>query len=260
MINAIKENKQDYQLASPSDHRTNPAERAIQAVKAHFINIRACTDPSFPKNQWDLLLPHTEFTLNLLRPSKINKNVSVHTIMHGHYDFMKHPISIAGTRVLVHDRPMDRGSWDDRGTEGFFINKTTEHYTGITSATCQQQMPSEHPILWNSSPTALSHQYQINSTPSVLSYFNWRNFYKEMTPAIHKEAQHMHSHNYYSRSNHYLVSQLNHHNAQIPRVQSTHHRQILQPWTWKGVLKLTISMARKKLHPHSNRIPTGNDQ
>ena len=75
----------------------------------------------------DLLLPHTEFTLNPLRPSKINKNISVHTIMHGHCDFMKHPISIAGTKVLVHDRPMDRGSWDDRGTEGFFINKSPEH-------------------------------------------------------------------------------------------------------------------------------------
>ena len=128
MIQAIKENNQEYQLASPSDHRTNPAERAIQAVKAHFISIRACTDESFPKNQWDLLLPHAEFTLNLLRPSKINKDISAHTIMHGHCDFMKHPMSIAGTKVLVHDRPMDRGSWADRGTEGFFVNKTTEHY------------------------------------------------------------------------------------------------------------------------------------
>ena len=128
MIQAIEDNNQDYQLASPSDHRTNPAERAIQAVKAQFISIRACTDKSFPKNQWDLLLPHTEFTLNLLRPSKINKDISAHTIMHGHYDFMKHPTSIAGTKALVHDRPMDRGSWADRGTEGFFIDKTTEHY------------------------------------------------------------------------------------------------------------------------------------
>ena len=85
MITAIKENNQAYQLASPSDHQTNPAERATQAVKAHFISIGACTDPSFPKNQWDLLLPHTEFTLNLLRPSKINKNISAYTIMHGHY-------------------------------------------------------------------------------------------------------------------------------------------------------------------------------
>ena len=79
----------------------------MQAAKAHFISIRACTDQSFPKNQWDLLMPHTEFTLNLLRPSKINKDISAHTIMHGHCDSMKHPISIAGTKVLVHDRPMD---------------------------------------------------------------------------------------------------------------------------------------------------------
>ena len=40
---------------------------------------------------------------------------------------MKHPISIAGTKVLVHDRPMYRGSWDDRGTEGHFINRAPDH-------------------------------------------------------------------------------------------------------------------------------------
>ena len=143
MIQAIKENNQDYQLASPSDHRTNPAERAIQAVKAHFISVRACTDESFPKNQWDLLLPHTEFTLNLLRPSKINKDISAYTIMHGHCDFMKHPISIAGTKVLVHDRPMDRGSWDDRGTEGFFINKAPEHYRNYTVSYTHLTLPTK---------------------------------------------------------------------------------------------------------------------
>ena len=127
MIKATKENSQDCQLASPGDHRTNPAERANQAVKAHFISVRACTDQSFPKSQWDLPLPHAEFTLNSLRPSKINENISAHTMMHGHCDFMKHPMSIAGTKVLAHDRPMDRGSWADRGTEGFFINKSPEH-------------------------------------------------------------------------------------------------------------------------------------
>ena len=40
LIEAIKDNKLDYQLASPNDHRQNPAERAIQDVKAHFISIR----------------------------------------------------------------------------------------------------------------------------------------------------------------------------------------------------------------------------
>ena len=55
LIQAIKNNNLDYQLASPNDHRQNPAERAIQDIKAHFISIRSCTDSSFPANEWDLL-------------------------------------------------------------------------------------------------------------------------------------------------------------------------------------------------------------
>ena len=44
------ENK-DYQLASPSDHRVNPPKWATQAVKSHFISVRASTDKSVSKNQ-----------------------------------------------------------------------------------------------------------------------------------------------------------------------------------------------------------------
>ena len=66
LIDAIKENKLDYQLASPNDHRQNPAERAIQDVKAHFISIRSTANAAFPINEWDLLLQHTEDTLNML--------------------------------------------------------------------------------------------------------------------------------------------------------------------------------------------------
>ena len=39
LIEAIKENKLDYQLASPNDHRQNPAERAIQEMKDAGIDI-----------------------------------------------------------------------------------------------------------------------------------------------------------------------------------------------------------------------------
>lgn len=37
-----------YQLASPGDHRTNPAEQAIQTSKNHFIAILSGTDEDFP--------------------------------------------------------------------------------------------------------------------------------------------------------------------------------------------------------------------
>ena len=157
MIQAIKEKGQECQLASPSDHRTNPAERAIQHVKAHFISIRSGCDPNFPKEQWDPLIPHAEFTLNLLRPSKLNKNISACTIINGHYDFMRHPISIAGTKVLVHDRPMDRGSWDDQGTEGF-SSANQQITVETTNASFQAPTPSGCQMQWNSFQHAVKHQ------------------------------------------------------------------------------------------------------
>ena len=43
MITAIEEKKLTYQLASPHDHQLNPAERAIQTWKNHFIiNLHGC--------------------------------------------------------------------------------------------------------------------------------------------------------------------------------------------------------------------------
>ena len=76
---------------------------------------------SFPAQDWDLLLQHTEDTPNMLRPSKLNPLVSAYTTLWGHFNCMATPLAPAGCEVLVHDRPMKRGSWDDKGTVGFFI-------------------------------------------------------------------------------------------------------------------------------------------
>ena len=116
-----EEDKLDYQIAPPGDHRNNPAEGAIKHAKAHFISVRACAGRDFDERGWDLLLPHTEHTLNLLRPSKINPLISARTMADGHYDFRKNPIAPAGTKVIVHERKMERGTWGGRGVDGFFI-------------------------------------------------------------------------------------------------------------------------------------------
>jgi hypothetical protein len=56
LIRAIEEEKLDYQVASPGDHRLNHAERAIQTFKSKLISFREGADPNFPKNCWDLLI------------------------------------------------------------------------------------------------------------------------------------------------------------------------------------------------------------
>jgi hypothetical protein len=56
MITAIKANGTKYQLAPPGDHRTNPAERAVQTFKNHFISTLFGADSKFLANQWDRLI------------------------------------------------------------------------------------------------------------------------------------------------------------------------------------------------------------
>ena len=52
LIESIEETSLQYQLASPHDHRLNPAERAVQTWKNHFIsNLHGC-DRDFPAYKW----------------------------------------------------------------------------------------------------------------------------------------------------------------------------------------------------------------
>ena len=111
----------------PDNHRQNPAERDIQTFKNHFIAILCSLPPDFPLNEWDLLLPHAEMTLNLMRPSKTTDSSSFQQL-YGPYDFKRNPIAPPGTRVLVYESPEHRSSWAPHGVKGFFIGAAMEHY------------------------------------------------------------------------------------------------------------------------------------
>ena len=86
-INHVKTEGLQYQFAAPGDHCVNPAERAIQTCKEHFISILSGTDPSYPDNCWDLLLEQAELTLNLLRPSCMQPNLSAYAQLKGQFVF-----------------------------------------------------------------------------------------------------------------------------------------------------------------------------
>lgn len=132
LIAAIKSGKQCYQIAAAGDHRNNQAEIAIRLIKAHFISVRACADKNFDPRDWDSLLPHTEHTGNMLhRPSKINPLVPAHTMVNGHHEFRKHPFAPAGTKVIVHESKLIRGTWGDRGVDGFFVEMAPKHYRNV---------------------------------------------------------------------------------------------------------------------------------
>jgi hypothetical protein len=97
--------KATFQLVTPDMHRHNQAERAICTFKDHFLAILAGVDAAFPPYLWDLLLPHTTLTLNMLRRSTINPWIGAWEFFQGPFDFNKTPLGPVGCRVLIHAKP-----------------------------------------------------------------------------------------------------------------------------------------------------------
>ena len=129
LISKIEDDKLDYQLAAPGDHRLNFTERhGIQNFKNHLISMMSGTDPSFPRNCWDLLLHQAEITVNLARPSNITPGVSAYTMINGAFDFNKTPLAPAGCKTIVHDGTDERKSWAQHGSRGYYIGPALKHY------------------------------------------------------------------------------------------------------------------------------------
>ena len=79
LIELIGDKGLKYQLASPHDRRLNPAERAVQTWKNHFIsNLHGC-DSEFPAYKWCEIIHQGEMTLNMLRRSRVNPKMSTYT-------------------------------------------------------------------------------------------------------------------------------------------------------------------------------------
>ena len=132
LINAFIKNNVKYQLAPPHMHRTNLAERAIQTFKSHFKAGLATCDPSFPLCEWDRLITQSILTLNMLRPSRTNPNISAHTFLFGEFDFLSTPLAPPGSKVVAHIKPTARNSWDLNGSIGYYVGPAQLHYRCVT--------------------------------------------------------------------------------------------------------------------------------
>jgi hypothetical protein len=117
-----------YQLVPPHVHRCNAAERAIHTSKSHLLTCLATCDPDFPIAEWDRLLFQAELTLNLLRSSRVNPQLSAYAYLHGNFDFNKTPLAPPGTQVLVHLKPDQRPSWAYHGEDGWYVGPSMHHY------------------------------------------------------------------------------------------------------------------------------------
>ena len=132
LLNDLKQAFQKYNIkhecVPPNLHWRNSAERAIQTFKHHFLSGLATCNSQFPIQEWDRLLPQAEMTLNMLRRSRNNPQLSAHAYLFGNYDYNAHPMVPPGTKVMVHSKPNNRKSWEYHGKLGWYIGPSLDHY------------------------------------------------------------------------------------------------------------------------------------
>ena len=117
-----------YQLTPPHVHRRNAAERAIRTWKNHFIAGLCSVNPSFPMHLWDRLIPQATATLNMLRPCRRNPKMSAYMALEGANSFTSTPMAPPGTRIIVHEKPTQRGSWAPHGIDGWYLGPAMDHH------------------------------------------------------------------------------------------------------------------------------------
>jgi len=124
----ITKKKSKLQLVEPHNHRVNTAERAIQTFKDAFIAALATTGRDFPLQLWDRLAPQVQDTLNLLRASQINPNISAYEALNGPYNWDRYPLAPPGCKSIIYETPAVRGSWALCGTDAWYLGPSAEHY------------------------------------------------------------------------------------------------------------------------------------
>ena len=124
----MEEENENFHLVPPHLRRRNAAERAIQTFKKHFIAGMVSTHKKSPLHLWCHILPQAIVTLKLLCPSRINPTLSSHAQLHGLFDFNATPFAPPVTKVIVHQNPTVRKSWAPRGKDGWYIDRSKDHY------------------------------------------------------------------------------------------------------------------------------------
>ena len=73
-------------------------------------------------------MPQAIITLNLLHSSRLHLNPSAYSQVQGHFDFNRTPLAPLGTKVMVHEKPDNRGTWDPHAVEAWYVGLAMHHY------------------------------------------------------------------------------------------------------------------------------------
>ena len=84
--------------------------------------------PGSPYAFLGLVIVSRQLTLNLLRISNTNSNLSAYQHLYGKCDFNSIPLAPPGTRFIVYKTPDIRKTSSTHGKQGWFIGPSLEHY------------------------------------------------------------------------------------------------------------------------------------
>jgi hypothetical protein len=54
--------------------------------------------------------------------------MSAHQMLNGTFDYNRTPMAPPGTKIIVHEKPKQRRTWDPHGVDGWYLGPATEHY------------------------------------------------------------------------------------------------------------------------------------
>ena len=132
LLEFIKSQQTAYQLAPPEMHRTNPAEKAVQTWKNHFVAGLASLPPNFPIALWCHLVEQANITLNILGPCRQNPALSAQAAMNGCFNFDATPMAPPGTKAMTHVKPQRRESWGYHAEKAWYVGPAMKHYRCYT--------------------------------------------------------------------------------------------------------------------------------
>jgi hypothetical protein len=92
--------------------------KIIRTFNNHVIAGLSSTNNNFPLNLWENILPKGLLTLNLLRRSRINPQLSAQAQVRGAFNYNKTPLTLPGTNVLIHEKPSVRVTWPLHAVDG----------------------------------------------------------------------------------------------------------------------------------------------
>ena len=93
------------------------------------LHLRSLQHPSrIPNAKWDRLAFQRMMILNFLRNSSINPKLLAWEYLFGRFDFKATPIAPLGIKMVVHQKPAQRGSWNPHSIISFNIGPAMKHY------------------------------------------------------------------------------------------------------------------------------------